>query len=56
MSNIIVGVCSLCGGSVAMHNPRDPWMSVNPPGPPRCMSCGAVEKGKGLPVLEMEKK
>ncbi len=35
-----VGTCSRCGGDVVGH--RGVWMSVTPPPPDRCSSCGAV--------------
>lgn len=35
-----VGTCSLCGGNVVGH--RGARMSINPPPPDRCVSCGAT--------------
>lgn len=35
-----VGSCSLCGGDVT--GIRGPWMSVSPPPPDTCSSCGAT--------------
>lgn len=35
-----IGSCSLCGGDVVGY--VGAWMSVNPPPPPKCVSCGAV--------------
>jgi hypothetical protein len=47
----LIGVCSLCGGSVAVP---EPWYSVEPP-IPTCKRCGAKAKPAG-PVIDMEPK
>lgn len=41
-------VCSICGGQVTAH--EGVWMSVVPPPPPSCESCGAVMRES---VIEM---
>lgn len=43
-----IGTCSLCGGDVMGWSGL--WMSVTPPPPPKCNSCGAVTRGD---VIEM---
>lgn len=48
MSEQRVGTCSLCGGDVV--GVRGAWMSILPPPPDRCSSCGAVRADD---VIEM---
>ena len=45
-----VGTCSLCGGDVMGF--RGAWMSVLPPPPDTCSSCGAVSHDD---VIEMKR-
>lgn len=45
-----VGTCSLCGGDVYGH--RGAWMSVMPPPPDRCSSCGAVSRYDVIPMFK----
>ena len=46
MSNVIIGNCSLCGGSVVYPTV---WYSTQPP-EPYCSRCGAT---MARPVIEM---
>ncbi len=51
VSSITLGCCSLCGGEVTIPQI---WYGVNPP-EPTCSVCGATEKTKNLPIIEMVK-
>lgn len=44
-----VGTCSLCGGDVVGF--RGIWMSVCPPPPDKCTSCGAVAASDVIPMF-----
>lgn len=45
----VIGTCSLCGGDVVGF--FGVWMSITPPFPARCSSCGAVEaRGPVIPM------
>lgn len=44
---MILGACSLCGGTVEVP---DAWMGIDPPRP-RCRRCNATKK---LAVIEMD--
>ena len=45
-----VGTCSLCGGDVMGY--RGVWLSMLPPPPDHCASCGAVSASD---VVEMRR-
>lgn len=47
--NTFIGICSICGGQVAV--PTE-WLGIFPPRP-TCMNCGALAKEAG-PVIPME--
>jgi hypothetical protein len=49
-NDIVVGKCSLCGGSVTVPTV---WHGILRP-TATCQSCGATEKNN-LPVIQMEK-
>jgi hypothetical protein len=45
-----IGVCSICGGAVLVHD--GPWYGTQPP-VPTCASCGAVRQEDRGPVIPM---
>lgn len=45
-----IGECSICGGDVVYF--VGVWMSIIPPPPPHCTSCGAVSAAHD-PVIPM---
>lgn len=45
-----IGKCSLCGGDVVGY--VGVWMSVSPPPPPRCTSCGAGLASDVIPMVK----
>lgn len=50
--NVKIGKCSICGGAVMAW--EGIWMSINPPPPPECSSCGAHPKGASN-IIEMDR-
>lgn len=46
--DIVVGICSCCGGEVTVPKV---WMATIPP-TPTCVRCGAVARQTVLPIIE----